>query len=655
MVQVVQGVYWQYNQAMLRRHFNAFFLALSQSTLRAESAGPRLLLNPGKIEALKAAITTTHAGLWGSAKRRADGFAARPAPQYERPGPNDEQLWQRDAANRIPLLALAFLLSEDPKYLTATTDWSMASCGYPQWGTGYFNGTDLAAGHQLFSLAIVLDWLGDHLPAEARATLRRTLLERGARMFAAANGDLPVDAGFWRSSYISNHLWVNMAGLAAAALALGDEQGVRTWFELAVDKFRRTEGFRGEDGASQEGIGYWSYGVEYLLKFWQMAAALTGETPSSAWWKNTAAYRLYLGLPRKAWKEDYTVVDIADCMRGDEYGPDHILYRLAAVNRDPYAQWLAGELRRAGVTNSSSQWLDLLWYDPSLAPRSPVGLPTLRHFEDLGIVSARSSWSGDESLVVFKCGPPAGHFAAGKLAFDPVGLAHTHPDANHFVIFGCGEWLLRDDGYAWKDTGQHNTLLVNGKGQVGEGSGFNSGGVNTNSINVRPRVIAATSSEAVDRISGDATGLYPAAAGLKRYLRSLYFLKPDVLILVDDIEAAEPRHLELRFHTESPCERKENGSFLARGPKAFLLIEPFTMDGVDATAGEIDGRDRNGKPMPMHTVRMQGTRSTWRNIVAFSWSSSGAEPVRLASERAGDEWIFHAGKRSIRLTAGSAR
>jgi hypothetical protein len=640
---------------MLRRHFNALFLALSQSRLRAQAAAPRLLLNPGKIEALKAAIAGTHAELWRSATRRADRFAAAAVPRYEPPGPNDEQLWQREAANKIPLLALVFLLSQDPKYLAATTAWAMASSGYPQWGTGYFNGTDLAAAHQLFSLALVLDWVGDRLSVEERATLRRTLLERGARMYAAAKGDLAIDVGFWRSSYMSNHLWVNLAGLAAAGLALQDEPAADGWFALALEKFRRSEAFRGPDGASHEGIGYWSYGVEYLLKFWQMGADLTGEKPSSAWWKNTAAYRLYLGLPRNAWKEDYTVVDLADCMRADEYGPDHILYRLAALNRDPQAQWLAGELRRAGVTNSSSQWLDLLWYDPSVVAKSPVGLPTLRHFEDMGIVSARSGWSGDESMVVFKCGPPVGHFAAGKPGFDVVELAHVHPDANHFVIFGCGEWLLRDDGYAWKDTGQHNTLLVDGKGQVGEGSAFfNSGGENPSSMTL-PRVIAATSSEAVDRISGDATAVYPAAATLKRYVRSLYFLKPDVLIVVDDIETEEPRRLELRFHTESACEKKEDGSFLARGPKACLRIEPFTTDGVEATAGEVEGRDRNGKPIPMHTVRMQATRAAWKNIAAFSWSSSADEPVRLTSERAGEEWIFRVGERTVKLTAESAR
>ena len=120
--------------------------------------------------------------------------------------------------------------------------------------------------------------------------------------------------------------------------------------------------------------------------------------------------------------------------------------------------------------------------------------------------------------------------------------------------------------------------------------------------------------------------------------------------MVDDIELGEPRRLELRFHTEFPCVRREDGSFLACGAKALLRIEPFTAEGVEATAGEIDGRDRNGDSMPMHTVRMQATRSAWKNIVAFSWSPSGAEPVRLISERAGEEWIFRAGERSISLS-----
>lgn len=51
-----------------------------------------------------------------------------------------------------------------------------------------------------------------------------------------------------------------------------------------------------------------------------------------------------------------------------------------------------------------------MWYDPSVPRDSPTNLPTTKHFEDMGIVVARSDWSGNESMVVFKCGPPLGHY-----------------------------------------------------------------------------------------------------------------------------------------------------------------------------------------------------------------------------------------------------
>jgi hypothetical protein len=56
-------------------------------------------------------------------------------------------------------------------------------------------------------------------------------------------------------------------------------------------------------------------------------------------------------------------------------------------------------LERAKVTNAVAQWLNLIWYDPEVPAVAPDGLLTSRHFEDMGIVSARSNWSGDESLL----------------------------------------------------------------------------------------------------------------------------------------------------------------------------------------------------------------------------------------------------------------
>jgi hypothetical protein len=441
---------------------------------------------------------------------------------------------------------------------------------------------------------------------------------------------------------------VNIAGLAAAALALDAAPETQDWIAMVREKFRSTEAALGPDGASHEGVGYWSYGVEYMLKYWRLASDLLGENLTSPWWQNTAAYRLYLGLPRNSWTSANAVVDIADCPRYDWYGPDYLLRRLAAIYQDPHAQWLAAELERAGVTAYAARWLNLIWYDASIEPQPPADLPTLRHFDDMGIVSARSDWSGDESLVVFKCGPPIGHAATDQFGYDP-GAGHVHPDANHFVLFGAGEWLIRDEGYAWKETDHHNTLIVDGAGQMGENVQWFRG-VDAIRAKAHPRVLEVESAPDVDRMTGDAAAIYPTSAGLRRFLRRLVFLKPDVLVVVDDIEADRPRSLELRFHPENPFEQADDGALIARGKKALLRLELLTADGVETMAGETTGKDRDGNPMQLHAAVFKTQAAAWKNAVALSWSKVGAMPVRVTIERQADVWTVRAGDRSAVLT-----
>ena len=67
--------------------------------------------------------------------------------------------------------------------------------------------------------------------------------------------------------------------------------------------------------------------------------------------------------------------------------------------------------------------------------------------------------------------------------------------------------------------------------------------------------------------------------GLQRFVRHLIFVKPDVLIVADDILLDKPSPLELRFHPEQQAERLAT-AFVAKGAKAVLRIEPLSTDGV---------------------------------------------------------------------------
>jgi hypothetical protein len=605
---------------------------------------PRLFLNAQALAELRNSITGTHAGIWGRIKRYADTFLRQGPPAYQETASDTEQLWQREVGNKQPFLAMAFLVTGDERYRAGAQQWALASCSYPRWGLGSYEGADLAAGHQLLGLALVYDWLYDVLDGEVRETIRGTLISRGRAMFSAASSKM-----YWRASYLQNHLWVNVTGLMAAALALADNPEhsaeAAEWIAGALDKMRRTDAALGPDGASHEGVAYWTYGVEYMLKFWALASTLLGEDLSSEWWAKTAAYRLYMSLPRESWSAANLIVDLADCPRYDWYGPEYLLRALAKRFQDGYAQWLAQELEAAGYTQYSAAWLNLLWYDPSVEAKPPEDLPRLRHFSDLGLVSARSDWSGAESLVVFKCGPPIGREATSRFDYDP-GSGHVHPDAGHFVLFGAGDWLIRDDGYAWKQTSHHNTLLVDGRGQLGEGAQWFRG-VDLIRQRLNPCILEVSASPELDLMVGDATEAYPKELGLRRFVRRLLFLKPDVLIVVDEIEAAEPRELELRFHPETAGAMAADAVFLATSKKATLRLESLTPAEVRMIAGETLARDRNGADIHRFAVRLMRHAAVWRNAVALSWSPAGQEPASVTLESDSGRWVFRVGDRTV--------
>jgi len=616
---------------------------------KVRNVHPRLYLDAARIAELRQVLQTTHAPIWKELRQMADGAVKRGPPVYRAHDSysGDEQLWQRDVGNTLPVLALTWVLSGDRQYLDAARQWALASCSYKTWGLGRIDGMDLAAGHQLLGLALVYDWCFDDLGDEARRTIRETLVRRTSAMFEAA----ATGKAWWRNSYLQNHLWVNVSGMAVAGVALFDEvEDAAMWVGLPLDKFRRTMAALGTDGASHEGVGYWEYGVEYMLKFMDLARTRLGvNLYENEWWRSTALYAQHLALPRHAWTRSNCIVDIADSPRNHWYGPDYLLRGLAREFHDGHAQWLAQQIDDAGVSTPGASWLNLLWFDPAVPAVSPQSLPTLKHFDDMDLVSARSNWSGDESLVVFKCGPYLGRKAVQEFSYDPGG-GHVHPDANHFVVFGAGEWLIRDDGYSSKWTGQHNTLLVDGQGQLGEGKQWFQG-AQALAVKADPKILRVAAGAELDQMSGDATEAYPSALGVRRYVRHLFYLKPEVLLICDEVTTDQPRSLELRFHPEIQQAERDGNAFVMRGKKSVLRMEPLLTEAdVKVSAEELAMESRHGgHNVKLFTVRLNRKAMTWRNAVALSWAGTGVSPVKVKAQSAGDLWMFSVNDRFVTL------
>jgi len=560
---------------------------------------PRLYLSEERVKQVRQNVRNDPYYAWMMEKVRhvADVAARKGPPQYGemRVRSPYEQTWQRQTGNLIPYLAFCCAITRDQNYLEAATHFIVQSMSYKSWGKGDFAGSDLATGHQIFGIALAYDWLYEDLGESMRRRVRELLLRRGGYMFDLfAQGRI-----FWHDEYLQNHQWVNMTALTAAGLALYDEvEGLDPWILLPLEKMKIVLASLGPDGGSHEGVSYWSYGTEYLLKYMDLARDFLGIDfyRDHPWFSNTAYYRIYAGLPTEHLSRRGRMLSFGDSSRRETYGPDYHLRKLAREYRIPQAQWLADVLDKANLTTRKASWLNLLWYDPTVAPAPPVTLPAFRHFEDIGLVFLRSDWSGRETMSMFKCGPHLGRKVVEKFSFDPGG-SHVHPDAGELQIFAFGDPLLVNEGYAFKETALQNTVTVDGVGQIGEGMPWfrsdrlcqeGRGG----------RILRAEAGEQFDLVIADVAPAYKDEAGLKKFLRHVLYLKPNCWVVVDELHSLRPATFQLYFHTRSPMANV--------GPATFLCVQPGGSLGLRV----LSPADPNARTFKQTLLRPESRRPT---------------------------------------------
>jgi hypothetical protein len=138
-------------------------------------------------------------------------------------------------------------------------------------------------------------------------------------------------------------------------------------------------------------------------------------------------------LGENNWKYSSNFLNIGNNQGINYDGSDYSLRVLAAEHHDGLAQWLANRVDDKNIDTPDAKWLGILYYDPTVQETPVSNLPALHTFDNLGLTVSRTDWSGNESIVAFKSGPPQGH---KELEFPGYfGGGHEHPGANHFLIY----------------------------------------------------------------------------------------------------------------------------------------------------------------------------------------------------------------------------
>jgi len=600
--------------------------------LIASGARPRVLLTAGRLAELRALRETSHRDVFAVAKAETDAYLTLPLPADRSRAVNT----YRVHGQMLPALALMYRLTDDPAYLEAARRWLLCLVGFDSWdGSQNLGRASFATG-----VSLAYDWLHDALPSEELAEARTRLVHEG-RILA------PVVTAQHR--LLSNHLHNEICALAMIGYALwGEEKEAEGFVAIAEEKARATLEHAPPDGAWPEGVSYWGYGLSYFLRMLE-AKRLLGrgdDFAGSAWLRATGDYFVYLSLPEAHWHQGTVVANIADApLDGGPHG-GVVLRRLASAYGNGVYQHMADALmslerrrddpsgRREGAHGA---WMHLLWYDPAVRPTPPDALPTMRHFADMDLVSMRSDWGEDAAMLVFHAGPGPGHRNMAdpqRAAMRGFGPGHAHPDINAFSVFARGQWLAVDPGYSRvKDTRDHNTVIVNGKGQAGEGGPW----LDYWAFQQRqpvPAIRLAESSPAYDTVLGDAGAIYVDEARLRHFRRQVLFLKPDVFVIADAIEARGMSRFEWLLHApEGSLSLEDGGAFEITRPG--VRLRGVFLRPASARARVISRVTGSSGFDPTSCLVEEMTGETARPLAVLSVLREGepAPSVRLAGGR----------------------
>ncbi|OGV79559.1 MAG: hypothetical protein A2340_11235 [Lentisphaerae bacterium RIFOXYB12_FULL_60_10] len=190
----------------------------------------------------------------------------------------------------------------------------------------------------------------------------------------------------------------------------------------------------------------------------------------------------------------------------------------------------------------------------------------------MGLVFMRADWSGSESVLALRCGPAAGHHAGTRFRHAVAG-GHMHPSAGTIQLATSDGPLIVHTGYTHKLTAHASTLLVNGKGQLGEGCDWFED-LDFRKGHPAPAITRVESRRNYDYAVADATAAYPSEAGLRRFHRHVIFIKPACWLIVDDLEAAKPASFEILFHLAATPKPDTNGGFIMKRGSSTLRILP---------------------------------------------------------------------------------
>jgi hypothetical protein len=493
-------------------------------------------------------------------------------------------------------LCQAYVLTGEARFAEAAVKWALAASEWDPKGVTHLS--NFSDSRIMLSMALVVDTCEGSMTPQDKARIAGAAATRANNFFK-----LYVKTA-QEIKAVSGHFWQHILHyLFDTAIALhGEDPRADRWLAFCYETFlARAPLLGGEDGGWAEGISYFRMNMEMLFDIPWRIRDLTGfdfisHTP---WYAENTDLLLYAFPPGSASAgfADNTH-DLLE-PKGDYFAYADVLGR---VMKNPYASWyharvaeLTPELtpfyqaywRYHNVKEWDSdqetlgdtrrfRWsrLRYLYESPRVSPASPEALPMARVFEGEGLIALHGQPLGTNPDINF--------FVAMRAS--PMGASgHMLADQNCFNMVYGGERLFYHTGYKvamsaphrrqyYMTTKSHNGILVDGEGQPCETEAF-------------AWVEHFLDESDVAYAVGNASHAYDSEkagvdAGVRGFKRHLLMLRPDILVIYDELEAVRPVSWTYLLHSYEPIEIEASaGTLRTQNGKGSAVVR------LDASAG----------------------------------------------------------------------
>ena len=468
--------------------------------------------------------------------------------------------------------ALAFAVTRDARYGRDAKRRLLAQARWSTTGALAHATNDMGNRTVAWTLALGYDWMHDSLDAAERAVILAAIRARTQAMYADV---VPRLAAYPYDSHGNITLTIVAA---IAALTVGEIPEAETWLRDALPlAVIWTSPWGGQDGGFANGTAqlFWDTGSN--LPAWYVLRNAAGvDLARKEWVRNHARFMAYFAPPGGPAGNfgDGQELDLGEVSA-------RVSKALARFVGDPFGRWYA----RAQKGEDASR-IELM-----LSPAVDLGKGAIPEPSANGAAFASVGWAAMHSRladprrtsVYFKSSPYGSY-------------NHAHADQNSFVIDYQGVRLASASGYYdgyktphwsqwYKQTRAANAITFDG----GQGQGVNG-------REFAGEIERFETTPRYDLVVGRAEKAYGGA--LTQAKRTMVYLRPNIVLVRDQLASAQPRSWEWNIHGAERMEPRGERAVRIRNGRAQMCVE--MLSGPEARFDQHDRFDAapQGRDMP---------------------------------------------------------